>query len=116
MLEVQNSLVAPIALREDAVARLLSDGRWEVTQGEVGSYRYRRILDRKTLEAGYAAWEACAPRDGTGMVQIAANTWADYHEGHIDFDGGEIEMVEGFGSRVGLTVEDVKHLMSATAH
>lgn len=105
-----------IALGEGAVARLLSDGRWEVTQGEVGSYRYRRLLDRETLAAGYAAWESCAPRDETDMVQIAADTWADYEENHISFDGGAIEMVEGFGSRVGLVAEDVKRLMSATAH
>ncbi|MFP5434941.1 MAG: hypothetical protein ACLGIM_17740 [Alphaproteobacteria bacterium] len=116
MLNTLNTAGSVIGLGEDAVARLLSDGRWEVTQGEVGSYRYRRVFDRATLEAGYAAWKSGTTQGAPGAIQISADTWADCHETHIDFEGEEIEMVEGFGSRIGMLVEDVQRLLSVTTH
>lgn len=105
-----------VQLGENAVAKFLADGRVEVTQGEVGSYRYRRLFDRKTLEDGYAAWESSMPRDEDGTVKLSADTWAVYYETHIDFGGGELEMVDGFGSSVGLDVKDVQQLISVMTH
>lgn len=116
MLTTQGTAEGTIRLGEGAVARLLSDGRVEVTQGEVGSYRYRRLMDHETLKAGYAAWENRTPREADGLVSIGNDTWVDYHAEHIDFGGHEVEMVEGFGSRIGLPIGDVQRLISATTH